>query len=292
MKFLIPLCLLLTLLPSLQAAYPNVIFHGIGDSCANPGMGAFTLEIANLTGVYSTCIALGADQGTFSITDPLEDEGANACGQILNDTNLQGTFNVVGLSQGGLLARYIIEKCNIAGRVSKYLSIGGPQMGVSSFPQCASGGMACYVMNGLTRSMVYTTWAQNNIAPAGYFKDMSKYQEYLEYSSFLADLNNERDNKTASYAANIEQLDGMMLVMFDNDTMLDPPSTAWFSYFDVNGTVIDMQDQELYTEDWIGLKSLNEAGKVQFVALEGNHLSFTNEDVVNTFVPFLIGETA
>jgi len=30
--------------------------------------------------------------------------------------------------------------------------------------------------------------------------------------------------------------------MFLNDTVLDPPATAWFSYFAVNGSIIAMED--------------------------------------------------
>jgi len=258
-------------------------------NCANPGMGDFTLQIANLTGQYTTCIALGSDQSTFSWFDPLDNQGDNACGQILNDTNLQGTFNVIGLSQGGILARYIIESCNITGRVSKYLSIGGPQMGTNSVPKCAGGGIFCDLVNGVTRKAVYTTYIQENVAPAGYFKNMAQYEAYLEYASFLPSLNNEKPGlKNAQFASNVANLDGLMLVMFDNDTVLDPPQTAWFSYYDINGTVIPMEEQQIYQEDWIGIKALNEQGKIQMIALPGDHLSFTNEDVENTFVPFLI----
>jgi triacylglycerol esterase/lipase EstA (alpha/beta hydrolase family) len=45
----------------------------------------------------------------------------------------------MGLSQGSLLARYIVEKCPIKGKVRNYLSIGGPNMGVNEVPGCAKG---------------------------------------------------------------------------------------------------------------------------------------------------------
>jgi len=43
------------------AAYPSVIFHGIGDSCNYPGDLDFTKKISLLTGAYATCVAIGAD---------------------------------------------------------------------------------------------------------------------------------------------------------------------------------------------------------------------------------------
>jgi triacylglycerol esterase/lipase EstA (alpha/beta hydrolase family) len=57
----------------------------------------------------------------------------------LANENFQGEFNVMGLSQGSLLARYIVEKCPIKGKVRNYLSIGGPNMGVNEVPGCAKG---------------------------------------------------------------------------------------------------------------------------------------------------------
>jgi len=32
-----------------------------------------------------------------------------------------------------------------------------------------------------------------------------------------------------------------MLVMFKGDTVLDPPETAWFSYYDANGNLVPME---------------------------------------------------
>jgi len=276
------------------AAYPNVIFHGIGDSCDFAGMAQFTQQIGNLTGQYTKCIVIGSvvNQSEASWFTQLDAQGLQACETIQSDPNLNGTFNVVGLSQGGVLARYIVEKCNVTGRVSRFLSIAGPHMGVNAFPQCAEGGIMCDIVNGMTRDLVYTQWIQANVAPAGYFKDMQKYAAYLADASFLPDLNNERtDNQSQWYFDQMVQLDAFMLVMFENDTVLDPPTTAWFSYFAENGTVVPMEQQQIYIDDWIGLKTLNEADKLTFIALPGNHLQFTEADVIHTFVPFLLGQS-
>ena len=42
----------------------------------------------------------------------------------------------------------------------------------------------------------------------------------------------------------------------------------------------------LYIEDWIGLKTLDEAGKLYFLTSPGGHLQFTNDfffDVVDKY---------
>ena len=40
--------------------------------------------------------------------------------------------------------------------------------------------------------------------------------------------------------------------------------------------VIPMREQPLYTEDWIGLKSLDELGAVVFEVCEGEHMQISN----------------
>ena len=76
--------------------------------------------------------------------------------------------------------------------MSKYLSIGGPQMGVSAIPNC-KGGILCYPFNLIAKLFVYTNFIQFNLAPAGYFRDVGDKNLFLEYSDFLPDLNNERN---------------------------------------------------------------------------------------------------
>jgi len=49
-----------------------------------------------------------------------------------------------------------------------------------------------------------------------------------------------------------------------------------------------MEDTELYQKDFIGLKALNEAGKLKVQTFEGEHLQFTDDQITNIIVPFLI----
>ena len=53
-----------------------------------------------------------------------------------------------------------------------------------------------------------------------------------------------------------------------------------------------MEDQDIYTNDTFGLKTMNESGKVKVVLVEGDHLQFSKADISNTFVPFLINGLA
>lgn len=44
---------------------------------------------------------------------------------------------------------------------------------------------------------------------------------------------------------------------------------------------------KLYTEDWIGLKALDDAGRVKFISVAGNHLGISKADMKKYVVPYL-----
>ena len=51
----------------------------------------------------------------------------------------------------------------------------------------------------------------------------------------------------------------------------------------------DLQDLALYTEDWLGLKTLDQQGKLHFREMEGDHMDFNWEWFTeNVVLPFLV----
>lgn len=58
--------------------------------------------------------------------------------------------------------------------------------------------------------------------------------------------------------------------------------------FDVLSKLCFVQTK-LYTEDWIGLKALDEAGKVKFFTVSGDHLDISHSDMKTYIVPYLKG---
>ena len=61
-------------------------------------------------------------------------------------------------------------------------------------------------------------------------------------------------------------------------------SALWIFLFDPLQT-------KLYKEDWIGLKTLDEAGKVKYVNVSGGHLDISTSDVKKYIIPNLQDET-
>ena len=279
------ICILSLIISIKSTSLPVAIFHGIGDSCIFPGMSRITNFFSNqLGGVYATCIETGG--GPLDWFTSFNSQADKACEKIKADENFQGEFSVVGISQGSLIARYIIEKCQMKGTVKRYISIGGPQMGVGSLPQCTEGAI-CDTINKLIGYGVYTSIAQEIIGPAGYFKDITNYNTYLNFSSFLADLNNEKEKKNASYKQRFMALDRVVLIKFSRDTMIIPKETAWFQFYDQNKKVGELEDSDFYKNDYLGVRVLSEQRKIEFVELEGNHLNFSNDDITTYMIPAL-----
>lgn len=69
--------------------------------------------------------------------------------------------------------------------------------------------------------------------------------------------------------------------------MIYPKETAHFRSLDKNGKVMNLEDMDFYKSDYIGLKSLNDTGKVTFGVIEGDHLQFTTTYIKETVIPFL-----
>lgn len=54
-----------------------------------------------------------------------------------------------------------------------------------------------------------------------------------------------------------------------------PRDSAWFSFWDGEQTVTPLFEQDIYKEDWVGLKRLHKAGGLIFETAPGEHMQFT-----------------
>lgn len=202
----------LAALSASAASIPTALFHGMGDACSNRGFENFTKEIAEQTGSYAECIEIG-NGGSTSLFENFEKQAEAACESIKANPNFQGEFNVAGLSQGALIARYIVEECDTASVPKKLLSIGGPNMGVQAVPHCQSGIM-CKWINYVAQHATDLQLIQNIVGPAGYYRDPKHLDSYLKDSCFLPYINNEETEKSDLYKQRFSSLDGLMLVAF------------------------------------------------------------------------------
>merc|ERR1711916_135452 len=197
------------------------------------------------------------------------------CKKIASDPKLANGHNAIGFSQGGQFLRAIAQKC--PQKMNILVTMGGQHNGVYGMPQCmASKSKFCNVMRELLNLGAYEKFVQDHLVQAQYWKDPEEIPKYLEVSQFLADINNERQTKNATYKENLIKLNKFVMVKFTEDTMVQPRESEWFGEY-VPGQAVathNYTQTAAYKGDWIGLKTLDQAGKLKFFAIKGNHLQF------------------
>lgn len=95
---------------------------------------------------------------------------------------------------------------------------------------------------------------------------------YLDRNIFLPDINNEHAVKNATYAQRLSSINKLAMFMFMEDITVKPKETAWFGFQDENGEIIELEEQDQYKENWLGLKTMDRAGKLSFEILQGEHV--------------------
>lgn len=269
-----------------NAAYPIAFFHGIADGCNFNVTSSLISYLKKTLNTEVKCIEIGNGFVT-SWFKMMKKQAEEACEKIKVDPLFQGNFTIFGVSQGTLISRYVIQNCDIKGKIVNYVSFDGPQMGIGSLPKINCP-VVCDWINSAVAKFIYNDYFQRNIAPAGYFKYKYSFQEYLNGSSFLADLNNERPNKTELYKSRFSSLEKLLLIKNKNDTTITPIDSSWFQFYDQKGeNIVPLNQSDFYISDYIGLRYLIENNKVSFAEFEGDHVIFTWDEIDQHIITFL-----
>jgi len=209
--------------------------------------------------------------------------------QIANDSNLAKGFNAIGFSQGSQFLRAYVERFNDP-PVYNLISIGGQHQGVFGFPNCPGANETlCGYLRDFINIGAYDPFVQEHSTQCGYWQDPFNEEEYLAKNVFLPDINNNLDVKNETYKQNLMSLENFVMVMFDNDTLVQPKESEWFAWY-IPGQAKQIQylrDSPIYTEDWLGLKVMDQQGKLAFLSTIGNHLQFTDTWFYANIVPYL-----
>lgn len=82
----------------------------------------------------------------------------------------------------------------------------------------------------------------------------------------------------------MKKLENFVMYVFDEDTTVIPPESGWFS--EVNATTGEetkLKERKMYKEDWLGLRWLDERGRLVFKSTEGRHMNLTDTLLVDVF---------
>lgn len=259
---------------------PLIIWHGLGDNYAADGLA----EIASLAeevnpGTLTYIIRIDDDasadrSATFfgNLTLQIEKVCADLAAHRILST--APAVDALGFSQGGQFLRGYIERCNFP-PVRSLVTFGSQHNGISEFQKCGNTDFLCKGAQGLLRSSTWSSFVQSRLVPAQYFRDPNQYEQYLEFSNFLADINNEREVKNQTYKENMEKLERFVMYVFEDDETVIPKETSWFA--EVNGEDVTLlRDRAIYKEDWLGLKTLDKKGALKFETTAGGHMSLSD----------------
>merc|ERR1712210_192359 len=85
------------------------------------------------------------------------------------------------------------------------------------------------------------------------------------------------------------QLDNFVMMRWDAEATVVPAESSHFGFFAPGQVeaVQSLQETQLYQEDFIGLKTLDEAGKLTFHQIPGGHMTFDYNWIAENIVPFL-----
>ncbi|XP_036035916.1 palmitoyl-protein thioesterase 1 [Onychomys torridus] len=272
---------------------PLVIWHGMGDSCCNPiSMGAIKKMVEKeIPGIYILSLEIGKNmmedvKNSFFMN--VNSQVTTVCQILEKDPKLQQGYNAIGFSQGGQFLRAVAQRCPSPPMIN-LVSVGGQHQGVFGFPRCpGESSHICDFIRKTINAGAYSKTVQEWLVQAEYWHDPLQEDVYRNHSIFLADINQERC-VNESYKKNLMALNKFVMVKFLNDSIVDPVDSEWFGFYRSGQAkeTIPLQESTLYTEDRLGLKQMDKAGKLVFLAKEGDHLQLTQEWFNAHIIPFL-----
>lgn len=202
------------------------------------------------------------------------------------------------------MARYLLEECDLgATKVKNFATVGTPNMGIAKIPDdtrklldldnLEPGNPVGKLAKVMTNGMMFLDGMQKSFSFAGYFRDPSRMETYLQKSSFLAKINNEVRDEPGNdiRRKKFMSVNKLMLVKFTHDGIVRPAESEWFGEYLSNqktklSEVKPWKDTDFYKQDWLGLKTLDQQGKITLVEIPRGHTEISKEDM-SSFIKFL-----
>ena len=247
---------------------PTFLVHGIGGSQKDLLDIQKSLEENNYP-VFS----LSVQNSIFGSMDKMCESVANQIHNICNTNTKtfypQTNINLIGISQGGLLARCFVER--YSGEkvmVDSLITYGTPHMGIyyksSPFP----------------------------VSFLEYWKDPYQYNKYLRENKFLRFLNNDVSHaNTSLYKSRMESLSNFIMFWSGIDDVIQPRESAAFEFYNISLAeerkeldIVNFEKSSQNLENKIGLGYLKKAGNFMNFRFDCSHEKFKHPECFRDFL--------
>uniref|UniRef100_G1RN99 Palmitoyl-protein thioesterase 1 n=1 Tax=Nomascus leucogenys TaxID=61853 RepID=G1RN99_NOMLE len=295
------------------APLPLVIWHGMGshyvaqtglkllasssppassyqrDSCCNPlSMGAVKKMVEKkIPGIYVLSLEIGKTlmevRTAFFLN--VNSQVTTVCQTLAKDPKLQQGYNAMGFSQGSQFLRAVAQRCPSPPMIN-LISVGGQHQGVFGLPRCP--GESSHICDFIRKTL--NAGAYSKVVQERYVWLAEKITDLLKVikrNHFVFVILSQGINE--SYKKNLMALKKFVMVKFLNDSIVDPVDSEWFGFYRSGQAkeTIPLQETSLYTQDRLGLKEMDNAGQLVFLATEGDHLQLSEEWFYAHIIPFL-----
>ncbi|KAK5121597.1 hypothetical protein LTR85_004769 [Meristemomyces frigidus] len=284
---------------------PLLVWHGLGDKYDAEGLRT-TGTIAKKVhpGTYVYYIRLdedGSSDRTATFFGNVTEQIEQVCEDLKQDSQLMGgdggmRVDALGFSQGGQFLRGLVQRCDGLS-VRSLVTFGSQHNGIAQFQICGDYDFVCKGATALIKGNAWTDTVQSRVVPAQYYRTLNDStglpsDGYLEHSNFIADVNNERTVKNETYAAKIAALEKFVMYVFEDDTTVIPKESGWFAEVNAtSGDVTPLQNRTIYTEDWLGLKKLDEKDGLVFKTAPDAHMELKQAVLADAFREYFGPET-
>jgi uncharacterized alpha/beta hydrolase family protein len=243
-----------------------------------------------LPGVYIKNVEVGL--GKITSFWNMHDQAEWLAHELYDDYNLRNGCNIIAHSQGGLTARYFLQRFNYP-HVHNYISLGAPQRGINGIPSNID---TKYVWLNLCEAYVsnilYMPIFQKCVSFAGYWNDSLRQEDYVNQCHFLPYLNNEKAHTFFNiFKENITKLQNLVLIKASQEDIVEPVESCHFGFYKKGSMsrIEDLFESDIYKNDTLGLKELYESGRLHLKEVNCTHdnLKSDEQNFVENILPFL-----
>ena len=185
----------------------------------------------------------------------------------------------VGLSQGGLIMKGLIQTCDWLS-IRYFVTIVSPNAGI-------------YYPNNTINQMIdfYSEESQKHLSFAGYYRDPTQYLTYLLNSAFLAKANNEvLTFNSLKNKQKMINLRNHLTVYSTNDSIVSPYGSPMYDLYEYeNNTVVYVPRENTYAyqNDILGIRTLYESNRFNIIKTNCSHEEHKEESCFPQLMPVI-----